>query len=313
MSRRYPQAVYDAVLVNAGVSDRGTTEYSVGIVSAGRVGAVLGAALIRAGHRVAAVAAESRASRERASLLLPGVPVLPAADVARRAELLLLAVPDDVVRGLAGELAEAGCVRPGTLVVHTSGRHGLGVLDSLSELGAVPMAVHPAMTFTGTAADLQHLATATFGLTTWTDSRAVAEALVASIGGDAVWIADAKRPLYHAALTVGSNYLITLTAEASRLLRSSGVAEPAQVLEPLLRAALVNALRLGDAALTGPISRGDAGSVKAHMAALSEFAPEVVSSYVALGELTTRRAMAEGLLSAVMADSILEALGRARP
>jgi predicted short-subunit dehydrogenase-like oxidoreductase (DUF2520 family) len=239
--------------------------------------------------------------------------VLPATDVAWRADLLLLAVPDDVVRGLAGELAEAGCVRPGTLVVHTSGRHGLGVLDSLSELGAVPMAVHPAMTFTGTAADLQHLATATFGLTTWTDSRAVAEALVASIGGDAVWIADAKRPLYHAALTVGSNYLTTLTAEASRLLRSSGVAEPAHVLEPLLRAALVNALRLGDAALTGPISRGDAGSVKAHMAALNEFAPEVVSSYAALGELTTRRAIAEGMLSAVMADSILEALGRAGP
>jgi predicted short-subunit dehydrogenase-like oxidoreductase (DUF2520 family) len=175
------------------------------------------------------------------------------------------------------------------------------------------MAVHPAMTFPGTAADLQHLATASFGLTTWTDFRAVAEVLVASIGGDAVWIADAKRPLYHAALTAGSNYLITLTAEASRLLCSCEVAEPAQVLEPLLRAALVNALRLGDAALTGPISRGDAGSVKAHMAALSEFAPEVVSSYVALGELTTRRAIAEGLLSAVMADSILEALGRARP
>jgi predicted short-subunit dehydrogenase-like oxidoreductase (DUF2520 family) len=120
MSRGSPPAVYDAVSVNAGVSDRGMTEYDVGIVSAGRVGAVLGAALIRAGHRVVAGAAESRASRERASLLLPGVPVLPAADVARRAELLLLAVPDDVVRGLAGELAEAGGVRPGTLVVHTS-------------------------------------------------------------------------------------------------------------------------------------------------------------------------------------------------
>ena len=77
------------------------------------------------------------------------------------------------------------------------------------------MAVHPAMTFTGTAADLQYLATASFGLTTLSGSRAVAEALVASIGGKAVWIADAKRPLYHAALTVGSNYLFTLVAEAS--------------------------------------------------------------------------------------------------
>jgi predicted short-subunit dehydrogenase-like oxidoreductase (DUF2520 family) len=298
-------------LVNVGASDRGTSGYDIGIISAGRVGAVLGAALIGASNRVVAVAAKSVASRERASVLLPGVPVLPAADVAWGADLLLLAVPDDVVRGLADELAEAGCVRSGTLVLHTSGRHGLGVLDSLTDLGALPMAVHPAMTFTGTAADLQYLATASFGLTTLSGSRAVAEALVASIGGKAVWIADAKRPLYHAALTVGSNYLFTLVAEASGMLRASGVAAPAQVLEPLLRAALDNALRLGDAALTGPVSRGDAGSVAAHLTALSEFAPEMVPSYVALGELTAGRAIAAGILSAAMAESILEVLRRA--
>ena len=102
---------------------------AVGVVSAGRVGAVVGAALAAAGHRVVAASGVSRASVRRAAALLPDVPLVPPDEVAAAADLVLLAVPDDVLPGLVRGLAAAGCFRPGQIVVHTSGAHGVAVLD----------------------------------------------------------------------------------------------------------------------------------------------------------------------------------------
>ena len=138
---------------------------AVGAIGAGRVGATLAAALDRAGHHAVAVAAVSQASRRRAEALVPEAAVLPPDEVAGRADLLLLAVPDDVLGPLVSGLAVAGAVRPGTLVAHTSGAHGFHVLDPLTSTGALPMALHPVMTFTGTEVDLQRLAGACFGVT----------------------------------------------------------------------------------------------------------------------------------------------------
>ena len=126
----------------------------VGVVGAGRVGAVLSAALRDAGHEVVAAAGESDASRERAAALLPGVPLAKPTDVARACDLLLLTVPDDMLENVATTLVGAGAIRAGQLVVHTSGRHGLAVLHAATGVGARPVALHPAMTFTGTAVDL---------------------------------------------------------------------------------------------------------------------------------------------------------------
>jgi predicted short-subunit dehydrogenase-like oxidoreductase (DUF2520 family) len=100
----------------------------VGVVGTGRVGAVLGAALARAGHRVVAASAVSRQSQDRAAELLPGVPVRPVPDVVRAAELVLLTVPDDELAALVRGLADTGTWQAGQIVVHTSGRHGVAVL-----------------------------------------------------------------------------------------------------------------------------------------------------------------------------------------
>jgi predicted short-subunit dehydrogenase-like oxidoreductase (DUF2520 family) len=126
----------------------------VGVVGAGRVGAVLGAALGRAGHRVVAASGVSRASCDRAAALLPGVPLLPVPDVVERAELVVLAVPDDDLPALVAGLAETGAWQAGQMVAHTSGRYGIEVLAALEEAHAIGLALHPAMTFTGTALDL---------------------------------------------------------------------------------------------------------------------------------------------------------------
>lgn len=280
---------------------------AVGTIGAGRVGAVLTAALARAGHHPVAIAAVSRASRKRAESLVPEAPVLAPDAVAGRADLLLLSVPDDVLADLVGGLAAASAVRPGTLVAHTSGAHGYRVLDPLLARGALPLALHPVMTFTGTDVDLQRLAGACFGVTAPEELRLAAEALVIEMGAEPVWVDEDMRPLYHAALAVGANHLVTLVNQSMELLRTVGVEAPGRMLGPLLGAALDNALRHGDAALTGPVARGDAGTVRAHLGVLDD--PAVRAAYVAMSRLAAVRALAAGILPADRAEALLDVLG----
>lgn len=275
----------------------------MGVVSAGRVGSVLGAALLRAGHEIVAASAVSEASLARAAQLLPGVAIVPPDEVVAASTLVLLAVPDDALGPLVQGLADVDAFRPGQIVVHTSGRHGLAVLEPAE--GVLPIALHPVLPFTGTDVDLQRLYGASFGVTCPEVLRPIAEALVVEMGSEPVWVLDELRPLWHAALSHGANHLVTLVSSASDLLRQAGAEDPAAVLAPLLGAALDGALRSGDAALTGPVSRGDAGTVAAHLAALPE---EIRPVYLALARLTADRALASGRLGAQQAEPLLGVL-----
>ena len=172
-----------------------------------------------------------------------------------------------------------GSVRPGTIVVHTSGANGIGVLAPLTELGCIPLAIHPAMTFTGSDEDIVRLSGACFGITAADDvGYAVAQSLVLEIGGEPFGVREDARPLYHAALAHGGNHVITVVLDAVEALRAAlrgqellgqevvgdapgGIAE--RVLAPLARASLENALQRGQSALTGPVARGDAAAVTA--------------------------------------------------
>jgi predicted short-subunit dehydrogenase-like oxidoreductase (DUF2520 family) len=268
----------------------------VGVIGAGRVGAVLGAALTAAGHDVVAASGLSAASAERAARLLPGVPLVPADEVVAASDLVVLAVPDDTLAGLVSGLAETGAWRPGQLTFHTSGAHGLAVLAPAEQSGVLPLALHPAMTFSGAPEDADRLAGAPFGVTSRPEYRAVAETLVLEMGGEPFFVAEEDRRLYHAALVTGANHLVTLVAEAADLLRTAGVGDPARVLGPLLTAALDNGLRRGDRGLTGPVSRGDVGTVRNHLETLTERAPQSVAAYVAMAQRTTERALTSGRL-----------------
>jgi len=284
---------------------------AVGVVSTGRVGAVLGAALARAGHTVVAASGVSRESVQRAEELLPGVELLPPDEVVRRADLVLLALPDDALAGMVRGLAAADALRPGQIVVHTCGAHGVDVLAPAVEHGALPLALHPVMTFTGRAEDLERVATCCFGITAADGDEAawsVGEALVVEMGAEPVRVSDAARPLYHTALAHGANHLVTLVAEAADLLRGAGVGEPERMLGPLLSAALDNALRHGDRALTGPVARGDAGTVLAHLRVLREHAPDMLPTYRALAARTAQRAEESGLLRADLAPDVFAAI-----
>ncbi|MET3961442.1 putative short-subunit dehydrogenase-like oxidoreductase (DUF2520 family) [Marmoricola sp. OAE513] len=283
----------------------------IGVVGAGRVGAVLAAALRAAGHEIVSVAGSSTASLDRAATLLPGVPVEKPTDVAKNCDLLLLTVPDDMLENVVTTLVGAGAIREGQYVCHTSGRHGLAVLDAASAIGARPLAMHPAMTFTGTEVDLDRLAGCVFGVTTEGSGRAFAESLVRDLGGIPMWVAEDKRTLYHAGLAHGANHLVTLVSQAMELLAASGADDPAATLRPLLNAALDNALNSGDAALTGPIVRGDVNTVRAHLADIAATAPATIPSYVELAKATADRALLDGRLLPIRAVKIVRLLDEA--
>lgn len=280
---------------------------AVGVVSAGRAGAVLGAALEHVGHPVVAASAVSRASRARAEALLPDAEVVSPDEAVRRADLAVLAVPDDVLPGLVRGLAVADCLRPGQILVHTSGAHGVGVLAPAAELGVLPLALHPAMTLTGRAEDVARLAGACVGVTAAEEGEEgwlVGEALVLEMGAEPVRVPEALRPLYHAALAHGANHLVTLVRECADLLSGAGIEPAERVLAPLLSAALDNALRHGDRALTGPVSRGDTGTVAVHLEQLDRRAPASAELYRALARRTAERARAGGLLDPTAADAL---------
>ncbi|MFJ8581906.1 Rossmann-like and DUF2520 domain-containing protein [Micromonospora sp. NPDC093277] len=311
--RPRPAALPGAAVPPGGASNGAPLAFprtlSVGVLGAGRVGAVLGAALAAAGHRVVAASGASGAAQARMALLLPQTPNRSATAVARAAtDLLVVAVPDDALAGVVAGLAEAGALRPGQVVAHTSGAHGLAVLAPAAVVGARPLALHPAMTFTGTPDDLTRLAGISYGVTAPAELRVFAARLVADLGGVPEWVAEDDRPLYHAALAHGANHLVTLVNEAVDRLRDAGVDRPEKVLAPLLRAALENALRLGDDALTGPVSRGDAGTVRRHLVRLAATAPESVPPYLALARRSADRAIAAGRLRPADAESLLDVL-----
>ncbi|WP_028476328.1 Rossmann-like and DUF2520 domain-containing protein [Nocardia sp. CNY236] len=279
---------------------------TVGIVSAGRVGSALGAALERAGHVVFGVCAISDVSVRRARTRLPDSEILSIEEVAARSELLLLAVPDAELAGLVQGLARARVVRPRTIVAHTSGANGVGVLAPLAEVGAVALAIHPAMTFTGHDEDLRRLANACFGITAADEvGYAIAQSLVIEMGGEPVRVPEDSRMLYHAALAHGSNHLLTVVVDALAALRVAldgpgllgqqeiddqpgGLAE--RLLAPLASAALDNALRRGQSALTGPVARGDADAVAAHLSAMAAVDSRLAEGYRALSLRTAERA-----------------------
>ena len=287
------------------------TPLRVGVIGAGRVGAVLASALRSHGHLVTSVAGESDASRGRAAALLPGVPLAKPTAVARGCDVLLLTVPDDMLANVVTQLAASGALHEGQYLVHTSGRHGLDVLAPATELGARPVAMHPAMTFTGTEVDLPRLEGCVFGVTAGAPEHPMAERLVGDLGGTVMWVDESRRTLYHAGLAHGANHLVTRVTQALELLEAAGADDPAATLRPLLSAALDNALAEGDSALTGPIVRGDVNTVRAHLAEISRTAPDTLPSYVALARATLDRVVTDGRVLPIRASAIRRVLDEA--
>ncbi|MEO9238992.1 MAG: DUF2520 domain-containing protein, partial [Jatrophihabitantaceae bacterium] len=171
------------------------------------------------------------------------------------------------------------------------------------------MALHPVMTFAGRDEDLLRLEGAAFGVTAPLEYRPIAETLVLELAGEPIWVPEQARAGYHAGLSMASNHLVTLVNDSLDVLRSAGVEDPVRLLAPLLNASLDNALRLGDDALTGPVSRGDRATVEAHLNALQ--GTKFRKPYLAMALRTMQRAYASGRLSQQQCADLIEGIEHA--
>ncbi|HEY0260879.1 MAG TPA: Rossmann-like and DUF2520 domain-containing protein [Lacisediminihabitans sp.] len=228
----------------AGVPPRDRSgRLGIGIVGAGRVGPVLGAALAGAGHAIVGISAISESSRERAEAMLPGAPILDVPVLIERSELVILAVPASELEALVAGLAATGAWQPGQLVMHTAAGFGTGILAPAMAAGGIPLAIHPAMDFTGTTVDLARLAGSYFAVTAPAPVQPIGQALVVEMGGEPIIVAEADRAAYAEAIATATSFSSAIVDQATSLLSSIGIDSPGLMLAPLVRSSVENALR----------------------------------------------------------------------
>jgi predicted short-subunit dehydrogenase-like oxidoreductase (DUF2520 family) len=287
---------------------------TLAVIGAGRVGGALGRLLTRAGYRVVAVAGRTRRSAASAARFIgAGEPTADAAAAAARAAIILITVPDREIRGVCERIGRGGGFRRGALVLHASGAHTRELLDAARGAGALRAVLHPLQAVPSRELGVVNIPGSYFRTEADRGARARVRALVGALGGTELrlpgWAGDPQSAaLYHAGAVAASNYLVTLLDFAARLLGTLG-AERRQALRavlPLVRGTLANVERLGiPAALTGPIARGDAATVAAHVAALRERAPELLALNLLLARETLPLAREKGDLPAGAAAALL--------
>ncbi|BDV29552.1 DUF2520 domain-containing protein [Microbacterium terricola] len=212
----------------------------VGVIGAGRVGPVIALALAGAGHALVGITHGSDDARVEA--LLPGVPLLDAVEVARRAELVVVAVPRDELAGLVAGLADVGAWQPGQLVLHTDAAHGAGVLAPAVAKGAIPLAVHPAIAFTGTSMDLRSLEHSYAAVTAPAPVLPIAQALAVELGCEPVVVAETQRAAYAEGIATATEFSRSIVQQSADLLRAAGVENPGLYLSSLVHSTIDHAL-----------------------------------------------------------------------
>ena len=286
---------------------------SIAIVGTGKVGTAIGVLAARAGYRVTAIADRDRRRAEQAAGRIgAATPVLTPREAAGRAGLVLLTVPDDAIDTSCRELATARAFARGSLVAHCSGALSSECLDpARREIGCHVASFHPLQSFPTVEAAIASLPGSYCFDEGDEAALAALEDLGAAIGAHCVRIDTQHKALYHAAAVMACNYLTGLLDAALTLATTARIERRTawQALAPLIRATVENISKLGtEAALTGPIARGDGKTVTTHLAALDENARELSGLYRALGSWTVGLALRKGSIEEADARSLLEAL-----
>jgi predicted short-subunit dehydrogenase-like oxidoreductase (DUF2520 family) len=279
----------------------------VAVIGPGRVGTALALALPAPAYEVVAVSGRGGADIERFTRLVPEARVLPAVEASRAADLVLVCVPDDALTDMVRQVASEDGVVEGSRWVHTSGGHGVDVLRPAALAGASVAACHPAQTFPDPETGARALPGTSWAVTAGPADLGWARVLVTDLRGSPVTLKEGSRTLYHAGLAVGSNATASVVTLARDLLLGAGVRDPNAFLGPLVTTSVANAAERGAAALTGPVRRGDAGTVERHLAELEAVLPEAVEPYVALARLALQHARRAGL-DGDHADRVAEVL-----
>jgi len=293
------------------------TSKTVAIIGAGRVGSSVGFLLARAGYRITAVSSRSQGSAAAAAAFIgQGVSGIDAAQAAAKAGIVFITTPDRVIGEVCEKLAAAGALHTGSLVIHMSGAHSLGLLDAAAGAGAFRAVLHPLQSLASREQGAKVLPGSYFRVEA--DSKAIdrAREIVTALGGIELllpkWNNDKESAaLYHAGAVAVSNYFVALIDYGLAFYAALGADKDASLraVLPLIKGTLQNIETLGPAgALTGPIMRGDAETVRDHLAAMEKRAPELIDLYKELGRRTVEVARDKGSIDHVKCEELLKLL-----
>lgn len=280
---------------------------SIAIVGLGKVGTAVGHLLRSAGYEIAAVADPSAAALERGAGYTGGIASNSPLQAALAAQAIFLTTPDDAIEPVCGEIARGGGFGPGKRVIHMSGAGGLGLLEEARVSGARVATIHPLQSFVDIEGVIRSIPGSTFSITADGEMRDWAVGIVRDLGGLPFFVADADKPLYHAAACMASNYLVTLMNLVEGIYRHLGMEgdEAIRSFWPLVRGTIGNIeVRGTEQSLTGPIARGDIGTIRGHLAVLGEKMPHILSLYREMGLFTVDIALRNNTLSEDRAEEI---------
>jgi len=276
----------------------------VGFIGAGTVGTALAVRLSSKGYQIVAVSSRSHISAENLARTISHCRVFDNnQDVADTAELVFITTPDDAIAQVASQLKWHG----GQSVVHCSGADSTEILQPAKKSGAYVGVFHPLQTFASAKQAMENIPGSTFALEAEEPLLDILKNMATALDGHWIELKASDKVMYHAAAVIACNYVVTLVKLATDLWQNFSISpqQATQALLPLLRGTISNIETMGiPQCLTGPIARGDSGTIKKHLSALEEVAPTVLSTYRELGLQTIPIALAKGRINEQQAQEL---------
>jgi predicted short-subunit dehydrogenase-like oxidoreductase (DUF2520 family) len=268
-----------------------------GFIGAGKVGTALAVLLSRQGYKVVSVYDQNVAAASALASLIKGCCITDTAQqAADAAELIFITTPDSVIPAVAAELKW----HKGQSVIHCSGADSTAILEPARKAGAMVAAFHPLQTFAGAKEAMENIPGSTFSIESEEPLQSVLKKMAGDLGGNWITLKAGDKAAYHAAAVLTSNYLVTLVKMATDLWKTFSIPtdQATKALLPLLRGTIHNIETIGlPDCLTGPVARGDAGTVSKHLQTIKAKTPELLTAYKALGTQTVPIAAAKGTIS----------------
>ncbi|MDQ5985729.1 MAG: hypothetical protein CSYNP_01445 [Syntrophus sp. SKADARSKE-3] len=283
----------------------------IAIIGLGKVGSAIGFLLRKAGYPIAAVADRSPEAIRHGHPFTGGHIHDRISDVVPEADAIFIATTDDAILEACREVSASGFIRPGQKFVHLSGAGSLDLLAPAKNAGASIASIHPIQSFADVQGAIEHIPGSTFGLTSDESIKNWAVDVILDLKGIPFLIPDKDKALYHAAACIASNYLTALMYMVEEIYQTLGLTreEAIRAFWPLVRGTLQNIESRGTIeALTGPIARGDLGTIEKHVLAFHEKMPFFLDAYRIMGIIATELGLKKQSLSADRAEAITELL-----
>ncbi|MFC1963848.1 Rossmann-like and DUF2520 domain-containing protein [Chloroflexota bacterium] len=276
----------------------------IGFIGAGTVGTALAVLLSRKVYPVVAISSRSMASAEKLARRINGCRVIETSQgVVDTAELVFITTPDDVIATVAAEIKW----RPENSAVHCSGAASTDILEPARQAGARVASIHPLQTFAGVEQAIANISGSTFAIEAEEPLLTTLQEMAASMDGVSIELKASDKVLYHAAAVMACNYLVTLLKLSTDLWQTFSVPpkQATRALLPLIQGTINNLDKIGlPNCLTGPIARGDTGTIKKHLEALQKSAPAILPTYKELGRQTIPISLAKGKIDQKQAEEL---------